>query len=902
MTGKVIALAIVAFISMQATIVKELPVQVGPKKFFVTVDLFGNTISSGFFLGAAQGGAKDFAVSSVFTDTDFQTDAKILQTNPLTPEKVFLNPVPEGSEKVNNPLFNSVITKVALLGSSPVVVKPGGPYPLVALISGNTLRTNQVAINDALGYQASAIESLAAFGSEIFAAVAPKNGTFGSEGSGIALLNSGTVLGTVNAQTGDNNGNLAAKLNINADALIGIEQNALLQNCVDMSWDSILSRLYVVLKVGRSNSALQGGAISTLVGKVDAKKLILAPVVPLNANSFAQNSDDHIIGFFHTGDGTEIFSSIYKIRTLHSSTGFSYIIVNGGVTQGDAKNKIYALPVVKPKTTVKKGDNGDVTEVTNINDVGKISAKNDFSRPAQMASELITAQDVCAIVGAGPLPTTQDHDISDIFVASDAVFVSLSGTRDIAHETGIFYSQALFNAQGKIMSWTPWQRVMGSVDESFASGVMTQDGKFLYITGNSDIAKCTEWGEGNGDGLLGGPQANPSLGLIKTLDAEFNCENGGVAQLFFFDEFTPTFKSAEMQGNLSLMIATGLGRIALFQTGAHDGQNFTPTIGNVKASFARGLNGFMPNASGKNLVFIENGVLDEICAISCAEISRGVAGWIFVGGSGGIAVLSDVSGNGWNAALGLGAEFDGLGDSFSFKKVGNFKNVLSLACDNQFLYVLERNAISKITLDSSNFSGSAVTEMLVSPNTVTGCQGAFLDFVIVQGTAIVGTTHGLFTIDLATLKIRKIESVTGPVPHLNFISSTKGINSYGNLYIINVDVNMPVAVVRRFSFNSLGLQEISGAAKTFLMLGKYRAGVASDGATFFHTSPKNFSEADFLDSLAVKGDLVQFGIRGTPVDLALGEDFNFKYAGFLKRNTASGAWMIPGDFGIRVNE
>ncbi len=73
-----------------------------------------------------------------------------------------------------------------------------------------------------------------------------------------------------------------------------------------------------------------------------------------------------------------------------------------------------------------------------------------------------------AVVGRDPQLLSFDKrlPIRDLQVHGDTVYASVAAKRLETHtqEAGIFASTALFDEKGKIRSWTPWQRVMGSLD------------------------------------------------------------------------------------------------------------------------------------------------------------------------------------------------------------------------------------------------------------------------------------------------------------------------------------------------------------------------------------------------------------------------------------------------------
>ncbi|MBX9831236.1 hypothetical protein K2X40_04735 [Candidatus Babeliales bacterium] len=150
---------------------------------------------------------------------------------------------------------------------------------------------------------------------------------------------------------------------------------ALIGADVDMFWDEPLQRLYVGLSDvtrGHDIGAVtdkSGGVCSVLVGHVDDanQKITLYPVIK-NPSSylFADDRDpDHapgtpadignfnkyILGFYEKNSkANDLFASARAVRTMHTSTGKSYLIVNGGVgsranNPRNVSTQVYAVPL-----------------------------------------------------------------------------------------------------------------------------------------------------------------------------------------------------------------------------------------------------------------------------------------------------------------------------------------------------------------------------------------------------------------------------------------------------------------------------------------------------------------------------------------------------------------------------
>jgi len=190
-----------------------------------------------------------------------------------------------------------------------------------------------------------------------------------------------------------------------------------------------------------------GVTISTALRPFGVATNMMAPV----ATSATANS----IVAIKSAAGSNMYAAAYKLRTMHTSTGLPYLIVNGAVdltvNATGGTNQIFALPLV---TTA--GAAGTVGCFANVN-------KADHSTLATAALDLTTATSAAALIGQGPLSTAivNATNITDMYVDGDAVYVAV-GTTAASNltEPGLFKSQAIFNDFGQIANWTAWQKVM----------------------------------------------------------------------------------------------------------------------------------------------------------------------------------------------------------------------------------------------------------------------------------------------------------------------------------------------------------------------------------------------------------------------------------------------------------
>ncbi len=924
---------------------------------------FDKTVFGGanyFYLGAGQNIAPSgmSALVSVYLQPGITAAQNSLEFVPLASQKIVLNEQSLGGDyiEIDSPIYNSRITNLTLMGNYPVVTitNPNivhnpdsylGPNKNVYLINdlqtGRFVKTNEVEINDSDGNLTNGAVGFASNGGSIFVAVRPKtgDGNFGEANSGFAVLvQDEKKLKPINATTGDRTGNQAFNLNLNVDRLLAIQNPVLVgdrNGFGDMYWDSNLQRLFIgLVDVRRADQTDAGGVVSFLVARVSQNgALIIEPAVGLQEEFFDDDETYHVVGFYNTlMNNDDVRASIRKVRTLHTSTGKSYIILESEIAEPPAvapRIKIHALPIV----SLVRND-GTAIDAQNV---GKIAQRDiatnvvDFENVINGANQLLQVDNAVnvndflkATVGAGELPTT---NLQGLFVVGDSVFACVSGNRTDpdTQETGIFRSTAIFSNNGQIRAWTPWQRVMGNIDKVFGAGLDTTLGDYWYLTGdNQNVVKVTQWGKSVASaGLMGN-------GLVDLLSEEFTQENAGVHQVFNFDEKTPSIARNNPANELSFMVATGFGKVALIETGA--GSPFTPTQ-----------NKFQTTAP-QNVFVKEEDVLSEIGPICCADVSRVQAankGWLFVGGDGGIAVLRDAQGYGWDGRRGEAAINLQNISAFTFKKLikndnNSFSQVRKIICqgDTQYLYIMIVNKLYRVLMDPDKFKDANPDDL--DEKEISTPHGNLLDMMIFYRVGnnirlLVATTKGLFcSNDIDDHDINQNTNwtavqvpgslpgtfvpITDPVVHLSFISNEKGgFTTNGNLYVLAADFVLNLAKIYRFDIWNVNLyidpanppdyiRHIPETAGTnyFYSVGELRTNFVTDGAFGYHLLSKHFGQTNFVRKINFRLD--QTYMRKFENDIDLDVPGNAYNVGIMFQNSASGAWVVPGDWGIRVNE
>lgn len=392
-----------------------------------------------------------------------------------------------------------------------------------AIFDNGTSFTQTIALNDANNETTKGIAQLATSMaittttniprssqgiSYVFAAVRPNAGDFGDANSGVALMSltsTGTTINfnTLNAQTGQT-GNRAEPLDAQStelkgdrigggDVIFSTETGD--ENRVALYYDDPFERLYIGVRIATGATAGDIGK-SVVIGRVNVNGLILEPITPDNT---IDPVFDQIVVAENDANLAGPNLRANRLSVMHTSAGPSYLIVQGGIGQtNEVGNTIFALPLV---------DDPSAPAVH-----GTLANKNEplenfvFTTPATLPSQLATAQDPAAFVGGGTLPILPSDQISNMVVVGDAVFISIELEPTATNDTGIFYSQALFDAQGKIINWTPWTKRASPIDlfpqiePSVGGGVQFFDvdastGNIYIATSDQNLVGVTAWTE-----------------------------------------------------------------------------------------------------------------------------------------------------------------------------------------------------------------------------------------------------------------------------------------------------------------------------------------------------------------------------------------------------------------------
>lgn len=907
----------------------------------------GNTFSVAVYSGAA-GQFIPIGVASVTLNNQEK------QSNPLTGQKIkFLSSCRNQNDKL---LYFTVIDKGNI--SVPVVQQERFNYFSVELPDKNKPTETKVEVvqseipNDSAGAVADYIAgmlSLRVQGGQDFVigAVTPNgNSSFGGGDSGITAAyltkaQSGCDLKMQNLSTGEL-GNQAISFNGSLSAL-KVGSAATILNVVapfiDMHWDSYLQRLYLAVSVTAAAGATDG-ARSVVVGRFENGKLIFQKLVP--DDLVTGGSNNNIIA---AKAGATAF--VYKVRTMQTTTRLNYLIVNGGNgAVGEVANLVYAIPLTNlripgeaAETWRTSDDHGIAANVGSdpIDDYNEVTHRlrlRSFRSVASSVSQLFTTSDQAAKVGAGPVPLilAGNATIKDMFVRDDSVYVSIAADYDYdagssqAQQPGIYHSQAIFDHLGRITAWTPWVRVGGSDDRSYGATLDASNGDFWYATGANDSSvntvKKTLWGAGAQDGLLGGTTSDSDVGLVSLITRQFPEVWGGASAMAEFDTNSNAvgLPNSGLTG-VTTMLFSGYEKCMFVKTGDNSQATGTikPYTGDFSTDLASSTNGTFPSGSGRTYVVSGGSLIGLGSLVTNTIFSNGTYSWIAVGGVGGVAVLSNASGQGFLPSA--------MPTGFTFKKIGSYKFVQKIVGDGQFLYILTNKTLDRVAINTSSFeTGSLQKTTIAYASDLCGSSfGSFSDLLISDKLALLATSKGLYRIangssvkaEAPYWKKVLLNESAGPVYSLSFSASSTNLNSGlandGQVYGLSSYWGFDQARIYRFyvnegssitdtSFRNISDLFVEGTDSYFASFGQMRTTYSDDGSVRFSTRPATSGRAGGLFALSPNtsvGVTMFSNVADKNIDASTGTVGSL---GRVIRLSSSGAWLLNGSFGLRVNE
>jgi len=827
--------------------------------------------------------------------------------------QITFNSIPDQA----NPLLGAQVSLLSLLGQQPVVVIANDQSSVYLVVENNPLKVVSASgMQDATGAVTTGIVALGTNGAvddvialesgmAVFAAVKKNGGVFGQVGGGIAVDTLIADQTTTDKQPGKLIFKYAgtAPFDPTTPALyITTPLAAIAPNQAVLHCNVPLPTLYVGVQ---STAAAGVGSGAFSIAAAGCGPLVptftkMAPDASVAADSIiATNTPSQQV-------------TAYYIKTMKTTMLLWYLIVCGGV--GDpttVKRKVFALPLLSSTGLLAQKNAVPVTEFL-ATDPHVLVGRYLVTPPA-VAGDLFTSTDTQALVGGGDLP----GDATALFVGHDAVFASV-GVSDTNFQAGVFYSQALFDSVGRVKGWTNWQRVSGNALLTWGSYFDNRLGNFWLLTGTDastvTTVQRTSWG-------------NQKTNLAFTAGNYITKPEGGVQGLSDFAYSNTAFSQVPGQ-RLAVTLMTGYQKVIIAQTGSDNGSLlFGPQLAaNPLFDSSDGtLAGF---SSGVNTLQMTGGALSQLGAItSAAVVSDGVYGWFVVGGTGGVAVLAHADGTGW--PIGLQSGFVGLDATMSWKKIGNYAAVRKVIGDSGNLYILTQKSLQSMQVSAGNFAqASPVSSVLAQAGELPNGLNSFLSDVQVSGSfAVLATSSGLLRVgnnanittatnsgQVGWVFVTLPESV-GPVTRLLPISTTGVAQDFataGNLYVVNACVSRDQTRIYRFTVDLSGTITdttltqlpdyfIQGYQSFFINIGEYRNFLTFDGSIFALSRSRYKDEPLFFELLGPTW-VKRTGVSAVKNAIkVVNEPTSFSVGGTI-RSSASGAWLVPGDFGLIVNE
>lgn len=582
---------------------------------------------------------------------------------------------------------------------------------------------------------------------------------------------------------------------------------------------------------------------------------------------------------------------ISNITTTQTSTGLSYLITSRSSNAG--QQSIYAMPMVTMATN--NLDNGKIAKFNSVQQnfkiIGTTYRTQGFSDVIDDANEIDIAGSQEVInrieIGGGSVPLAAGQKIEQLTAQGDAVYITIKEPFGPESTPGMFKSQALFDVQGRIMSWSPWQRVGGTDDQMLFAIKNRYTDATMYVSGaDSNTIQQTTW---NKKTIL--------TSFITSIYNNLPVVKGGVQGIFPISNQTPGL------ANFTLAVATGNQTVVIGQTGTLDGDE-NVVIDDEQASIV--------------INEQQNLSINSVVAATFAHSSLTDYNWFFMGGDTGLAVLSDdTTGILFESEL---TSLDQLtAQGISSKVLGNFKYVKKVISSDNFLYILTTSGVYRIALTAANFTSNnfmnITIETVITASTIdtyTSC----LDMLIDNNLMLLGTTAGLYSLNLTeSLPIDpvgiEIPGGLSTVCRLNTVSSLSNFNenfyNRSNLYVLTINYGLQQARLNRFVIrdgvvNPIEDQLLEGQNGPLLVFDFMNNNIFIDGSLGFVTSyrvgitPPSLKYLEY--TLQAGKSSTQVLLQGSVANISIASLLNSLAIAGVARDYASGCLMLGFDYGL----
>ncbi len=482
------------------------------------------------------------------------------------------------------------------------------------------------------------------------------------------------------------------------------------------------------------------------------------------------------------GAGSEsTVKDIWQLSSLHTPAGSGTsrnILLMAATLLEDAGDVntggVYALPIFS--TTGDDLGKAAVTAYTTV------ATDSDSTWNATTRPDLFTV--------GGTAPWNPKSAIVDIQVVGLNVFVTVANAPGLTGLTGVFVTSAICSTAGALLGWTPW-KLAGGLNTSIQNIAFDAvSGKLIGLDLASGMPTVASW------------KAPEDVSAFDQLAKAFNTDfanNGGVYSLSSHTARTGVTYAddALSAASMNMVVATGNKAVAIAHVG-YKADSATASTYNPDSTNIYGYKSFMNDSA-----------LISLGGVYCSAMSRGSAGWIFVGGENGVAVLrvsgaTGDAGKGWTGGVPTSLQHTTsssttLADMTWFKIPGitgpihkmitvyNYSGT-SVDGDNhvEALIAMGPNGVYAFTLAAGKFTDADATALQLSSLTefTSGVSERVWDIAPLYrgaGMFAVGTTRGLY-----------VAKLTGDTPTLSVVAEIEDADSASLGAVASISVIDPI--------------------------------------------------------------------------------------------------------------
>lgn len=461
--------------------------------------------------------------------------------------------------------------------------------------------------------------------------------------------------------------------------------------------------------------------------------------------------------------------------------------------------------------------------------------------------------------------------IHEIMVRGDVVFAVVSDPTG-GFDAGVYQSQALYDGVGRIAGWTYWQKTVEHEGIDFA--LINNPKATLMVFGEdresekgTRTVQVNKWPEQAIDDIAQ---------LLQVAQREFVECNQEIKKIIDWSVLTP-----------------GLC-----------GKNLTLLMNDEKLVVAQ-----MPDFAA---ITFDQEVLKAVGTLTCAQV--GISddqGWLFVGGTHGLAKLVDHGGNGWRMPEGL-RDVNEL-SNMQTVRVGDYSMVRKLLFDQDFLYVLTDTCLDRINLQTNTTVRLADAQRLCNQR-----YALLYDVIVSDKCALLACSAGLYRVgngkNIKTDTVSSLQWAAVEIPEATDLSlflmpvSVTGnphdwAKGAGQVYVITGSYTKKGAHVHRFAVKDVVEHEIAHDTIAPVPDLVFKDRIADIGSLLacsdcfltdglFYLAP--FKQKKSKPMILYNG----LNKARTTINLELQAEDTITS---ITRNSMHGNWLVAGSFGLKTN-